>query len=81
MLLPSVEARLANLVEEKPDILSIMTPNEARELVGLKKLKEEQRILELELLEAKTRALGYNGFTQRLYREAIDAMRGYANKF
>lgn len=81
MLLPSGEARLAKLIEDNPNILSVMTPNEVRELVGLKQLKEEQRIVELEILEAKTRALGYNGLTQRLYREAIDAMRDYANKF
>jgi hypothetical protein len=56
----------------------IMTVNEVREAIGLKRLARE---LEIELLAEKTRALGYNGFMQNLYKEALNAMRSYTTKF
>lgn len=58
-----------------------MTPNEARECVGLKRLKEERYVLENRLLAAKTRAMEYNGAMRKLYEDALKAMRGYSGSY
>lgn len=50
----------------------ILTPNEAREMMGFKLLEERRKLLDLELAKAKSEFE-----MKRLYREAIDVMRMY----
>lgn len=55
----------------------LISINQAREMVGLKRLEEERIILELELAKAKTKALNDQCELKRLYSEALLAMRKY----
>ena len=59
----------------------LITPNEARERLGLKALEEKRYLLENQLLAAKTRAMEYNGAMRKLYEDALKAMRGYSESY
>lgn len=61
--------------------LTLYTPNEARELMGLPRIKDleaERYAMEARLLEAKMKTMAASDHMKRLYGEAIAAMRGYA---
>lgn len=55
----------------------LITPNEAREMMGLKRLEQTRSEVEYKLAKAKTQFLNDQYDLKRLYSEAIDTIRRY----
>lgn len=55
----------------------LITANEARGMLGLRRLEQTRSELEYELTKAKMQFLNDQHEMKRLYSEAIDAMRRY----